>query len=137
MFVDNSRSNLNLLHPVFRQSLLDLNSSILVSHYRIMSAIVLSLLNSVPVQSWTFESEDVVVRIGRATDNQVVLFSAVVSRHHAELRWHGVNGWHIVNISPNGTYLNSEAIKEIAVISGMVIRLATSGPKIQIDVNPS
>jgi pSer/pThr/pTyr-binding forkhead associated (FHA) protein len=99
-----------------------------------MSAIVLSLLNSIPVQSWTFESEHV-VRIGRATDNQVVLFSAVVSRHHAELRWHEVDGWQIVNISPNGTYLNGEAIKEIAVISGMVIRLATSGPKIQIEVN--
>jgi pSer/pThr/pTyr-binding forkhead associated (FHA) protein len=98
-----------------------------------MSAIVLSLLNSVPVQSWTFESEDV-VRIGRATDNQVVLFSAVVSRHHAELRWHEVNGWQLVNISPNGTYLEGEAIKEIAVVNDIVIRLATSGPKIQIAV---
>jgi pSer/pThr/pTyr-binding forkhead associated (FHA) protein len=98
-----------------------------------MSAIVLSLLNSVPVQSWTFEPEDV-VRIGRATDNQVVLFSAVVSRHHAELRWHEVNGWQLVNISANGTYLEGEAIKEIAVANGMIIRLATSGPKIQIAV---
>jgi pSer/pThr/pTyr-binding forkhead associated (FHA) protein len=96
-----------------------------------MSAIVLSLINSVPVQSWTFEPEDV-VRIGRATDNQVVLFSAVVSRHHAELRWHQVNGWQLVNISANGTYIDGEAIKEIAVANGMVIRLATSGPKIQI-----
>jgi pSer/pThr/pTyr-binding forkhead associated (FHA) protein len=96
-----------------------------------MSAIVLSLINSVPVQSWTFEPEDV-VRIGRATDNQVVLFSAVVSRHHAELRWHEVNGWQLVNISANGTYIDGEAIKEIAVANGMVIRLATSGPKIQI-----
>ncbi|WP_309730617.1 FHA domain-containing protein [Chamaesiphon sp. OTE_75_metabat_556] len=98
-----------------------------------MSAIVLSLLNSVPVQSWTFEPEGV-VRIGRATDNQVVLFSAVVSRHHAELRWHEVNGWQLVNISANGTYVEGEAIKEIAVANGMVIRLATSGPKIQIAV---
>jgi pSer/pThr/pTyr-binding forkhead associated (FHA) protein len=98
-----------------------------------MSAIVLSLINSVPVQSWTFEPEDV-VRIGRATDNQVVLFSAVVSRHHAELRWHEVNGWQLVNISANGTYIDGEAIKEIAVANGMVIRLATSGPKIQIAV---
>ncbi len=99
-----------------------------------MSAIVLSLLNSVPVQTWTFDSENV-IRIGRATDNQVILFSAVVSRHHAELRWHEVDGWHLINISPNGTYLNSEAIKDTAVSSGMVIRLATSGPKIQIDLN--
>jgi pSer/pThr/pTyr-binding forkhead associated (FHA) protein len=98
-----------------------------------MPAIVLSLLNSVPVQSWTFESEEV-VRIGRATDNQVVLFSAVVSRHHAQLRWQEVNGWQLINISANGTYVDGEAIKEIAVANGMVIRLATSGPKIQIAV---
>jgi pSer/pThr/pTyr-binding forkhead associated (FHA) protein len=101
-----------------------------------MPAIVLSLLNSVPVQSWTFEPEDV-VRIGRATDNQVVLFSAVVSRHHAELRWHEVNGWQLVNISANGTYIDGEAIKEIDVANGMVIRLATSGPKIQIAMKVS
>jgi pSer/pThr/pTyr-binding forkhead associated (FHA) protein len=96
-----------------------------------MSAIVLSLLNSVPVQSWTFMSEDV-IRIGRATDNQVILFSAVVSRHHAEIRWNEVSGWQIFNISPNGTYLDSEAIKVESVADGMIIRLATSGPKIQI-----
>jgi pSer/pThr/pTyr-binding forkhead associated (FHA) protein len=94
-------------------------------------AIVLSLLNSIPVQSWTFRPEDI-VRIGRATDNQVVLFSAVVSRHHAELRWSEDTGWQLYNISPNGTYINGEAVKEIAVADGMVIRLATSGPKIQV-----
>ncbi|AFY96288.1 FHA domain-containing protein [Chamaesiphon minutus] len=98
------------------------------------SALVLSLLNSVPVQSWTFGGEDV-IRIGRATDNHVVLFSAVVSRHHAQLQWSEENGWQLQNISPNGTYLDGTAIKEVAVTDGMVIRLATSGPKIQIKVN--
>jgi pSer/pThr/pTyr-binding forkhead associated (FHA) protein len=99
-----------------------------------MSAIVLSLVNSVPVQSWTFISEDV-IRIGRATDNQVILFSAVVSRHHAQLQWHDVNGWQLRNISANGTYLDGEAIKEMTVLDGMVIRLATSGPKISIKID--
>jgi pSer/pThr/pTyr-binding forkhead associated (FHA) protein len=99
-----------------------------------MSAIVLSLINSIPVQSWTFLSEDV-VRIGRATDNHVILFSAVVSRHHAELRWNQDIGWEVWNISPNGTYLDGEPIKTITVADGMVIRLATSGPKIQIKVD--
>ncbi len=98
-----------------------------------MSAIVLSLLNSVPMQRWTFTSDDI-VRIGRATDNDVILFSAVVSRHHAELRWDDANGWQIINISPNGTYVDGEALKQEKVVSGMVIRLATSGPKIQIEL---
>ncbi|WP_373538451.1 FHA domain-containing protein [Chamaesiphon sp.] len=98
-----------------------------------LSTLVLSLLNSIPVQSWTFTSGDV-IRIGRATDNQVILFSAVVSRHHAELRWDETSGWQIFNISPNGTYVDGEAISSIKVIDGMTIRLATSGPKIQIKV---
>ena len=83
------------------------------------------------MQNWTFLSEEVIC-IGRATDNQVVLFSAVVSRHHAELRWTEATGWQMVNLSANGTYVEGEPIKTIAVEDGMVIRLATSGPKIQL-----
>jgi pSer/pThr/pTyr-binding forkhead associated (FHA) protein len=96
-----------------------------------LSTIVLSLLNSIPVQSWTFTTEDV-IRIGRATDNQVILFSAVVSRHHAQLKWDETSGWQIFNISANGTYVDGEAVTILKVIDGMTIRLATSGPKIQI-----
>lgn len=98
------------------------------------SAIVLSLLNSVPVQTWTFTPEDV-IRIGRATDNQVILFSAVVSRHHAEIRWSEFDGWQLSNISANGTYVDGESVKTVTVTDGMIIRLATSGPKIQIKLN--
>jgi pSer/pThr/pTyr-binding forkhead associated (FHA) protein len=79
-------------------------------------------------------SEDI-IRIGRATDNHVILFSAVVSRHHAELRWSEASGWQLFNISPNGTYMDGEAVKTLTVVDGMVIRLATSGPKIQIKVD--
>jgi pSer/pThr/pTyr-binding forkhead associated (FHA) protein len=86
------------------------------------------------MQTWTFLSEEVIC-IGRATDNNVVLFSAVVSRHHAELRWSEEHGWQIVNISPNGTYLNGEPIKIMTVEDGMIVRLATSGPKIQIKLS--
>jgi pSer/pThr/pTyr-binding forkhead associated (FHA) protein len=98
-----------------------------------MPTIVLNLLNSIPVQSWKFASQDL-IRIGRATDNNAVLFSAVVSRHHAELRWSESNGWQLTNISANGTYLDGEAIKTLDVTDGMTIRLATSGPKIQISL---
>ncbi len=98
------------------------------------SAIVLSLLNSVPVQNWTFTSQDA-IQIGRATDNHVILFSAVVSRHHAEIRWSESDGWQLSNISPNGTYVDGESVKTLAVTDGMIIRLATSGPKIQIKLD--
>jgi pSer/pThr/pTyr-binding forkhead associated (FHA) protein len=95
--------------------------------------IVLNLINSIPAQNWTFISEDV-IRIGRGTDNHVVLFSAVVSRHHAEIRRSDVGDWQLINISANGTYIDGEAIKTMTMVDGMVIRLATSGPKIQIKI---
>ena len=99
--------------------------------------ITLTLLlpgKAIPVQNWTFETESV-VKIGRAVDNDVVLYSAVVSRHHLEIR-RGSSGWEAVNVGANGTYLNGQAITTVSVIDGMVFRLATSGPKIQINIQP-
>lgn len=104
-----------------------------------MPAITLSLLlpgQAAPVQNWTFSTESV-IRIGRATDNNVILYSAVVSRHHLELR-HSEQGWQAVNIGANGTYVDGHLINSVPVIDGMIIGLASSGPKIQIhlDVQP-
>lgn len=97
--------------------------------------ITLSLLhplNKHPVQHWNFEKESV-VRIGRSTDNHVVLYSAVVSRHHVELR-QNKSGWEVVNLGTNGTYLDGKRVTQVPVQDGMVIRLARSGPNIQINV---
>ena len=99
------------------------------------NVITLSLLHPVdktPVQSWTFEEEEV-VRIGRSVNNDVILYSAVVSRHHVELR-QTEEGWQIHNIGTNGTYLAGQRIDSQPVKDGLVIRLARSGPNIQINV---
>lgn len=95
--------------------------------------ITLSLLHpiqSIPVQSWTFEHEPV-IRIGRATDNEVILYSAVVSRHHIEIRRNG-DDWEVVNVGTNGTYIDGKKINKTTAVDGMILRLAYSGPKIQI-----
>ncbi len=97
--------------------------------------ITLSLLhplNKKPVQNWTFE-EDSVIRIGRSTENHVVLYSAVVSRHHVELRQTDA-GWEIVNLGTNGTYLDGKRVAQAIAEDGIVIRLARSGPNIQINI---
>lgn len=97
--------------------------------------LTLSLLHpikQVPVQVWTFGNEST-VRIGRSTDNQVILYSAVVSRHHVELRRVG-NAWEIVNLGTNGTYLDGKRITQVPVKDGAIIRLARSGPNIQIRI---
>lgn len=99
------------------------------------SVITLTLLHpiqSVPVQSWCFESESV-VRIGRSNDNDVIIYSAVVSRHHVEL-WNQGNDWEIINFGANGTYVDDKPIAQVSVADGMTIRLGNSGPKIRIRV---
>jgi Protein kinase domain/FHA domain len=103
--------------------------------------ITLTLLHPVkssPVQSWIFDC-NTVVRIGRSTDNQVVLYSAVVSRHHVELRYtppsRNVSGiWEIVSLGANGTYIDGQRVLRSPISDGMVFRLARSGPNIQVQV---
>lgn len=95
-----------------------------------ITLILLHPLHSTPVQSWAFSDESV-IRIGRATDNQVVLYSAVVSRHHVELR-RVDECWEIVNLGANGTYVDGQRISQVPAVDGAIVRLAHSGPQIQI-----
>lgn len=98
--------------------------------------ITLNLLHpieSTPIQTWKFESESV-LRIGRSGDNDVILYSSVVSRYHVELHRQSLY-WEIVNIGANGTYINDQQIDKERVQNGIIIRLAATGPKIQIFVD--
>jgi len=99
----------------------------------VITLTLLHPIQSTPVQSWTFEHEPV-IRIGRSTDNHVILYSAVVSRHHVELRQLENNQWEIVSLGANGTYLDGKQISKVPVLDGVVIRLARSGPNIQIQL---
>jgi pSer/pThr/pTyr-binding forkhead associated (FHA) protein len=97
--------------------------------------ITLSLLHPVkqiPVQVWSFPNEPI-VRIGRSSDNQVVLYSAVVSRYHVELRQSG-STWEVFNSGTNGTYVDGKRVTQMAIADGAVIRLARSGPNIQVNL---
>ena len=93
--------------------------------------ITLTLLHpsqSTPVQSWTFGLESV-IRIGRSKDNDIIIFSSVVSRNHVEL-WNNGTEWEIINFGANGTYVDSEPIAQLQVVYGMIFLLGSSGPKI-------
>lgn len=95
-----------------------------------ITLVLLHPLNKTPLQHWTFE-KDPVIRVGRSTDNDVVLYSAVVSRHHVELR-QTPQGWKITSLGTNGTYLDGKRITEVSAEDGTIIRLARSGPNLQI-----
>ena len=97
--------------------------------------ITLTLLHpikSIPVQKWEFQTNSV-IRVGRANDNDVVLYSAVVSRYHVQIK-PLENNWCLASLGSNGTFINGQKIKKIILKNGMVIRLASSGPKILINL---
>ncbi|NJN76887.1 MAG: FHA domain-containing protein [Synechococcaceae cyanobacterium RL_1_2] len=94
-------------------------------------------IQSVPVQNWNFGPNSV-IRIGRATDNEVVLYSAVVSRHHVLINQDDEGHWYVNNTGSNGTYIDGQKIEQpFHVQEDIIIRLASSGPKIQIRLDTS
>ncbi|TRV18298.1 MAG: FHA domain-containing protein [Microcystis flos-aquae Mf_WU_F_19750830_S460] len=97
--------------------------------------ITLTLLHpsqATPLQHWQFDNDQSTILIGRALDNHVVLYSAVVSRRHLEIRHNDRDNWELENLGTNGTFLNGKPIEKTVVVDGMVVRLAASGPQIQI-----
>ncbi len=84
----------------------------------------------VPIQHWSWRKKSL-IRIGRASDNDVIIYSGVVSRYHAELREDG-SGWILVNFGVNGTYIDDQPIIQVSLANEMIIRLGISGPKIQV-----
>ncbi len=85
--------------------------------------ITLALLHPtklVPVQHWSFESKSL-IRVGRASDNDAIIYSAVVSRHHVEI-WKDPDSWIIINFGANGTYINDEQIHQVSVVDETIIR---------------
>jgi len=84
-----------------------------------------------PVRSWTFDGSRDTIRVGRSLSNDVTLSSAVVSRRHFELRRCGER-WKLCNLSANGTFAGQRRVDSALVPDGAVVRLANSGPRLQI-----
>lgn len=110
----------------------------LYSYPATKAVITLNLLHPIeatPIQTWKFDSEST-IRIGRSGDNDVILYSSVVSRYHVELHRQAL-GWELVNLGANGTYIDEQQIDKERVRDGMTIRLATTGPRLQIILDAS
>ena len=75
---------------------------------------------------------DDITRIGRSTENDVVITdAAIVSSHHVEIRKQG-NAYRLYDLnSRNGTYLNGQRVTEEAPLEPpCVIRLGVDGPEL-------
>lgn len=95
-----------------------------------ITIILLHPSQNIPLQSWSFDQQET-LSIGRSTDNDIVVYSAVVSRHHAKLKRNGEQ-WQCINMGVNGIFIKGEKVSQIELEDGMVIRLADTGPKIQV-----
>lgn len=105
-----------------------------------MPAITISLMHPtqpIAMHSWTFEPDrDEPIRIGRSHDNDIVVYSSVVSRHHAEL-WPSEEGWNLKGFGANGTFANQQLVTEDIVKDETIVRLGNSGPRLRIRLGVS
>ncbi|NRB08282.1 MAG: protein kinase [Richelia sp.] len=99
-----------------------------------VSLILLESQKQVPLQQWYFENKSV-IRVGRSTDNDVVLTDNLVSRHHLEIRCNtNGNGWQVVSHGTNGTFLNGVLILQSPLADNSLLQLAKGGPMLQFQM---
>jgi RsiW-degrading membrane proteinase PrsW (M82 family) len=83
-------------------------------------------------QRSTFEQGQT-VRIGRSTDNDVVVSDPTVSRQHARLAW-GPDGWVFEGLGRAGTFLRGGAITRLLVAEPVELTLASPhGPVVRLE----
>jgi len=71
-----------------------------------------------------FKFDQPTIRIGRASDNDLILENAFVSRNHAEIRYRK-NSYEVVDVgSTSGTYVNGNKVDRQFLSKGDVITLA-------------
>ena len=72
------------------------------------------------------------IGIGRASDNDVILDDPLVSRHHCQLKLqHGAYGFADLG-SRNGSFVNGQAVSEIALGPGDMIRVGSTSIEFQV-----
>lgn len=109
--------------------------------FRLDPVVTLALLNPddrTTIQCWTLKP-DVVIRVGRSLDNQIILANSLVSRHHCELQCRSdgsIPRWWLSNRGKNGTLVNGVEIQRPVILKSRdVIQLSPKGPLMQIELS--
>lgn len=71
------------------------------------------------------------MRVGRSKENDVVIHGSLVSRRHLEL-WNHQGHWQLINFGANGTFVEGKPVHQSPVDDGMIIRLGSTGPRLQL-----
>jgi RsiW-degrading membrane proteinase PrsW (M82 family) len=83
-------------------------------------------------QRYSFE-QDQTVRIGRSTDNDVVVSDPTVSRQHARLAW-TPDGWVFEGLGRAGTFLRGGAVTRLLVAEPVELTLSSPhGPVVRLE----
>ncbi|RUT08228.1 serine/threonine protein kinase [Dulcicalothrix desertica PCC 7102] len=90
-----------------------------------------------PLHQWNF-SDEPLIRIGRASDNHIVISDDLVSRYHLELRrvdTGGLDGsWHLVNKGINGTFVDGVLVAQAPIPNNCLLQLANGGPLLRFQI---
>ncbi len=87
-------------------------------------------------QRYSFE-QDQTVRIGRSTDNDVVVSDPTVSRRHARIAW-SPDGWLYEGLGRAGTFLRGSAVTSLLVAEPVELSLASPhGPVVRLEPAPA
>lgn len=79
-----------------------------------------------------FELGDALISVGRASDNDVIVDDALVSRHHCQLKLqHGAYSFADLG-SRNGSSVNGQSVDEIALGPGDIIRIGDTTLEFQV-----
>ncbi|MEO8246692.1 MAG: DUF3662 and FHA domain-containing protein [Chloroflexota bacterium] len=79
-----------------------------------------------------FDLGGALIGVGRASDNDVIVDDPLVSRHHCQLKLqHGAYGFADLG-SRNGSFVNGQAVSEIALGPGDVIRIGSTDIEFQV-----
>ncbi|HET7247358.1 MAG TPA: FHA domain-containing protein [Streptosporangiaceae bacterium] len=83
-------------------------------------------------QRYSFEQGQT-VRIGRSTDNDVVVSDPTVSRQHAQLAW-SPDGWVFEGLGRAGTFLRGGSVTRLVVAEPVELTLASPhGPVVRLE----
>ncbi|OCQ95503.1 serine/threonine protein kinase [Oscillatoriales cyanobacterium USR001] len=89
------------------------------------------------LQSWSFDSKSI-IRIGRSSENDIVIPDTLVSRQHLELQQidnsNSRYSWLIINRGTNGTFVNGTLISQRQLSNGDLIQLAKGGPTFKVEI---
>ncbi|WP_165251472.1 FHA domain-containing protein [Paludisphaera soli] len=100
-----------------------------------LGLVLLDSPDGAPRQHWSFDARPV-IRIGRSTDNDVVVADQHVSRDHVFLTADG-DGWLLTVVSPQGIYCGPRKFLSLRLdpraLEGFVFRLGAKGPFLRLD----